>query len=388
MLAGVKSHEGDVVPVGQIIAWIVAPGEQPPAESAAAAPMRRGPCTGAGRSRHGRGGRAAAPRNAPDASAQISPKARRIAKEQGVDLSTVRGTGPGGTITSEDVQAAAKAPAPAPAAAPPEPSTPATERHRAPDGRADHRKAGPRSRTSSWSATWMPARSPPRANSSERAKITHTDLLIALVARVLAKHPKMNASWTGGGIRLNPSVNISMAIAVKDGVVGAVIPNANTTALADIAAQRRDWPSAPAPARLRPADITGGTFTISNLGMYGVDAFSAIITPPQAAILAVGRIADRVVPVDGKPGIRPMMTHDAVERSSRGGWRASRRVPERCSRGHSRTPEVAGVAQASWPVSGLSASQSPNLKISLSLTAPSPYAHRSAVRTTALRVHR
>jgi pyruvate dehydrogenase E2 component (dihydrolipoamide acetyltransferase) len=139
-------------------------------------------------------------------------------------------------------------------------------------------------------------------------KITHTDLLIALVARVLQKHPKMNASWANGGIHLNASVNVSMAVAIQDGVVGAVIHNANTAALPDIATQRRDLADRARAGKLRPGDVTGGTFTISNLGMYGVDAFNAIITPPQAAILAVGRIAHRVVPVDGKPAIRPMVT--------------------------------------------------------------------------------
>src|SRR5207247_1464744 len=131
------------------------------------------------------------------------------------------------------------------------------------------------------------------------AKFSVTDLLIAVVARVLAKHPKMNASWSGEAIRYNPGVNISLAIAVTDGVVGAVIPNANTADLAAIASQRSDLANRARAGRLRPQDITGGTFTISNLGMYGVDSFSAIITPPQAAVLAVGRIADRVVAVNG-----------------------------------------------------------------------------------------
>jgi pyruvate dehydrogenase E2 component (dihydrolipoamide acetyltransferase) len=144
-----------------------------------------------------------------------------------------------------------------------------------------------------------------------RAKLgssyTVTDFLIALTARALTKHPKMNASWSGG-IHLNPAINISLAVAVKDGVVGAVIHNADQAALADIAAQRKDLAERARSGHLRPQDISGGTFTISNLGMFGVDAFSAIITPPQAAILAVGRIADRVVPVDGKPAIRPLLT--------------------------------------------------------------------------------
>ena len=99
-----------------------------------------------------------------------------------------------------------------------------------------------------------------------------------------------------------------MAIAVKDGVVGAVIHKANVLHLSEISALRKELTERARAGRLKPADITGGTFTLSNLGMYKVDAFSAIIMPPQAAILAVGSISDRVVPVDGKPGVRPMMT--------------------------------------------------------------------------------
>jgi pyruvate dehydrogenase E2 component (dihydrolipoamide acetyltransferase) len=118
----------------------------------------------------------------------------------------------------------------------------------------------------------------------------------------------MNANWNGQSIQLNPSVNISVAVAVTDGVVGAVIHNAGSTPIQEIAALRKQLAERARSGHLRPQDITGGTFTISNLGMYGIDAFNAIITPPQAAVLAVGRIADRVVPVDGKPGIRPMLT--------------------------------------------------------------------------------
>ena len=118
----------------------------------------------------------------------------------------------------------------------------------------------------------------------------------------------MNASWTGSAIRLNPSVNISMAVAVPEGVVGAVIPNTSKATLAEIASQRKDLAERAKSGRLRPTDIAGGTFTISNLGMFGIDAFSAIITPPQAAVLAVGRVRDRVVAMNGQPGVRPMMT--------------------------------------------------------------------------------
>jgi pyruvate dehydrogenase E2 component (dihydrolipoamide acetyltransferase) len=139
-------------------------------------------------------------------------------------------------------------------------------------------------------------------------KLTHTDLLVALVARVLLKHSRMNASWTREGVRTNAEINIGLAMAVDDGVAAPVIHNAHKAALGEIAVQRRDLAERARGGKLRPADIAGGTFTISNLGMFGVDAFTAIIIPPQAAILAVGAIADRVVPVDGRPGVRPMMT--------------------------------------------------------------------------------
>ncbi|MGA9308734.1 MAG: 2-oxo acid dehydrogenase subunit E2, partial [Candidatus Sulfotelmatobacter sp.] len=144
----------------------------------------------------------------------------------------------------------------------------------------------------------------PEIERTHHVRITHTDLLIALTARVLQKHPRLNSSWTAEGIRLHDHVNMGVAIAVNDGVVAAVIPNADTACLAEIAAHRRDVAERARTGKLRPADITNATFTISNLGMHHVDQFSAIITPPQAAILAVGSIADRVVAVEGKPAVR------------------------------------------------------------------------------------
>jgi pyruvate dehydrogenase E2 component (dihydrolipoamide acetyltransferase) len=146
------------------------------------------------------------------------------------------------------------------------------------------------------------------AEKTHGAAPTITDLLIALIARTLVKHPRMNASWTGEGIRSNADVNVSVAMAVKDGVVGAVIHKADALKVAEISAQRLELTERARAGRLRPADIAGGTFTLSNLGMYKVDAFSAIITPPQAAVLAVGTISERVVPLEGQPGVRPMMT--------------------------------------------------------------------------------
>jgi pyruvate dehydrogenase E2 component (dihydrolipoamide acetyltransferase) len=299
VLAGVTAGPGDVVQVGKTIAWIVAPGEKPPVEAASTAPAAR-TMTGTG------GTHTAAPIAAPVArqenvEVKVSPKARRMAKELGVDLSKVVGTGPGGIISGEDVEAAAKA-TPAPVAAGPVALS------------AIGRLMAERT-TQSWTTAphfflvrEIDASALIAAREKHGKAVTHTDLLVALVARTLVKHPKMNASWTGSAIQLNPSVNISIAIAVKDGVVGAVVPNADTATLAAISAKRQDLAERARAGRLHPPDVTGGTFTISNLGMFGVDAFSAIITPPQAAVLAVGRIADRVVAVNGLIGIRPILT--------------------------------------------------------------------------------
>jgi pyruvate dehydrogenase E2 component (dihydrolipoamide acetyltransferase) len=316
VLGGVKSQAGDVVPVGTTIAWILKPGEAVPAETAAAATgrtMTEQPRPAAPAASPSAAAATSAPPSAGSAdSVQISPKARRLAKEKGIDITRVRGTGPDGVITTDDILAAEAAPPPAPAAA----AAPAS------DLPAIARLMAERT-TQSW--TQVPhfflvrdldagalneAREKlgPAIESSKGVKLTHTDLLIALVARVLTKHPKMNASWTGKGIQMNPDANISVAMAVKDGVVGAVIPKSDTASLADIATQRKELTDRARDNKLRPADLSGGTFTITNLGMYNIDAFSAIIVTPQAAILAVGRISDRVVAVNGQPAVRPMLT--------------------------------------------------------------------------------
>jgi pyruvate dehydrogenase E2 component (dihydrolipoamide acetyltransferase) len=305
VLAGITANVGAVIPVGQTIAWLVAPGEQPPAKSAAVVPAARA-SSGSGRLVS-----AGAPASEKQIQTgpQISPKARRLANELGVDISKIRGTGPEGTISTEDVQSFTNAKnAPAPSGVEPLSQVARLMAERT---------------TQSWTSVphFFLARDVgagalaeaqkqlnPEIEKTHGVRLTITDLLVALIARVLVKHPAMNSSWTGEGIRTNPEINVSVAVAVKDGVVGAVIPKANRLKLGEISLRRRDLTERARAGRLRPADIAGGTFTLSNLGMYKVDAFSAIITPPQAAILAVGTIAERVVPVDGEAAIRPMMT--------------------------------------------------------------------------------
>jgi pyruvate dehydrogenase E2 component (dihydrolipoamide acetyltransferase) len=313
ILAGIKAAIGADIPVGQTIAWIVAAGEAPPVETASTAPAARAGSHAKTEPSHTVAASASGSAPVATTNAKISPKARRLAKELGVDLATVRGSGSGGEILASDVQAAGSALA-------------------ASDGK---KKSGSlevlsslgrimaERTTQSW--TTVPhffvsreieatalneyrERIVTEIERSYQVRITHTDLLVALAARVLLKHPRLNASWSAEGIRLHDHVNMGIAIAVNEGVVAAVIPNAHSASLAEISLQRRDVSERARAGKLRPADIADATFTISNLGMYQVDQFSAIITPPQAAILAVGGIANRVVAVQGQPAVRPMMT--------------------------------------------------------------------------------
>jgi pyruvate dehydrogenase E2 component (dihydrolipoamide acetyltransferase) len=146
-----------------------------------------------------------------------------------------------------------------------------------------------------------------RASKQTGARITYTDLLVRIAAAALSLHPRVNASWRDGAIVQNSDVNIGLAVAIDDGLVVPVIHRADTLSLVEITARREDVVSRGQAGKLRPGDIQGGGFTISNLGMYGVDAFNAIVNPPQAAILAVGRIADRVVAVNGQAVVQPTM---------------------------------------------------------------------------------
>jgi pyruvate dehydrogenase E2 component (dihydrolipoamide acetyltransferase) len=259
-----------------------------------------------------------------------SPNARRLAAERGIDIARLSGTGPDGAVLTADVLAAA---------ATTEPSHPAVTGTVAaaheeaaaalPATGAGHRPA-PVSTTwrlmaervmQSWTSVphfylfrtvdagrlvaWH--ESVRRHGRHQDVKITYTDLLVRLVAAALRAHPRLNAAFVDGAISLNDAVNVGLAVAVEDGLVVPVVQRADELGLREIAARRQDLVARAQAGRLRPEDVRGGTFTISNLGMYGVDSASAIINPPQAAILAVGRIAERVVPVDGQPAVRSMM---------------------------------------------------------------------------------
>ncbi len=307
ILAGISAQTGADIPVGQTIAWIVVPGEKPPATEAAA------PAARAKTESNAVLASAKVSEPAVASSARISPKARRLAKELGVDLATMRGSGPDGEILAADIQAAASAPR----------NVTTAERPTSLESPSTLARLMAERTTQSWTSVphFFVMRNADAGELNEyRAKqiaeiervhsvrITHTDLLVALVARVLLKHPCLNSSWTADGIRHHDYVNIGVAIAVNDGVVAAVIHNAHRATLPEIAQQRSEIAERARAGKLRPADLADATFTISNLGMYKVDQFTAIITPPQAAILAVGSIGDRVIAAKGKATVRPMMT--------------------------------------------------------------------------------
>jgi pyruvate dehydrogenase E2 component (dihydrolipoamide acetyltransferase) len=342
ILSSVTAQEGDVIPVGQTIALIAAAGEV--ATAATLSPVGRG---------QGEGARAEGIKASPlarkiaeehgvdlarikTASGKIekadvlafvesqkvtapgngaavrlvaaSPKARRLAVERGVELGAVRGSGPGGAVLTVDVPVA-------PVATPPV-TLPSPQRG---EGVSTVWRIMAERMTASWTTAphfylvrevnvarlvaWLGT-----ARKQTGARITYTDLLVKLVAATLAQHPRVNVSWKDGALERHTEINIGLAVALEDGLVVPVIARADTLGLKDIAARREDVVARAQAGKLRPADIQGGVFTISNLGMYGVDAFSAIVNPPQAAILAVGRIADRVVPVNGQPAVQPTMT--------------------------------------------------------------------------------
>ncbi len=314
-LAGVTAEEGAVIPVGQTIAWIVRAGEVPPTETSKSESARKTTREAARASATATATPSAA-RGAAESGVRISPKARRLAREHGIDLSSVRGSGPDGAILFEDVQALVEGRAGSPSA------RTAVAPARSEQLSSVARLMAERT-TQSWTTVphfFLVKEVDAGALNEAREKLTaqlektggvrlsHTDLIVAIIARVLVKHPRLNSSWIGDGIEHHDEINVAIAIAVEEGVVAAVIPNPHKAKLSDIATQRRALAERAREGKLRPADISGATFTISNLGMYDVDAFSAIITPPQSAILALGRIADRVVPVEGQPGIRPMLT--------------------------------------------------------------------------------
>jgi pyruvate dehydrogenase E2 component (dihydrolipoamide acetyltransferase) len=251
-----------------------------------------------------------------DANGRIkaSPLARRIARERGIDLSAVAGTGPEGRVVAEDVERTAAAGGPA------QLTTPIGETEGVEVQQlSSMRKTIARRLTEAWQAPVfqlgltvdmsraLELRERLVELHADGVKPTISDLLTKVCAAALMRHRAVNALYKGDAVELHPTANIGIAVAVPNGLVVPVIPGCERKSIAEIAAARAAIVERARGGKLQQADLDGGTFTISNLGMYGIERFIAVLNPPQAAILAVGSIEDRVVPIDGQPAVRPRL---------------------------------------------------------------------------------
>ena len=326
VLLKIAVQEGEV-PVGQTVAVIGEQGEEvaleadaPAAEEEAETEGSRAPARDEERER----GAQASAQNGPPPSApsvdgggariKASPLARRIARERGVDLAQLRGTGPEGRIVAEDVERAEAAPAATTAAA----AAPAGEPEVVP--LTSIRKTIARRLTEAWTVPVfqltvdvdmgraVALREQLVERAGDGAKPTLSDLLTKICASALMRHRAVNAHFGEEGIVRFPTANVGIAVAAPQGLVVPVLQRAESLSVQEIANARAEVVNRARENALQRGDLDGGTFTISNLGMFGVQQFVAVLNPPQAAILAVGSVEDRPVARDDEVVVRPTMT--------------------------------------------------------------------------------
>ena len=319
VLLKIAVSEGEV-PVGETVAFIGEAGEDVP--QVAETPQEEGTRAPVRDEERDRGAKAsveerpAEPAATTNGRVKASPLARRIARERGIELAGIRGTGPDGRIVAEDVERAeAGGPARAPVA--PTVPVPSGEVERVP--LSNVRKTIARRLTEAWQIPVFQLQTSAdmtRVNAlvarlRERdpdVRVTVTDVLTKICAQALMRHREVNAEFTEDAILLHPSANIGLAVAAPQGLVVPVVRSAERLSLTEIADLRADLVGRAREAKLRAEDLQGGTFTISNLGMYAVERFTAVLDPPQAAIVAVGATEERVIPLDGETAVRPMVT--------------------------------------------------------------------------------
>lgn len=322
VLGRIVAEAGIAVPVGQLIAIITEPGEAvpeaaAPAPSAAPAPVAAPPAP--------EPTPAPAPSSAPsaDGGVRASPIARRLARERGIDLALVTGSGPNGRITERDVenyQPAAAAPEPVPAAAPAPAFAPM-------DAPADSRIELSRMRqtiarvTSDSKSTAphfyvtaeidmgkaMSMRRDVNDASDPENRVSVNDLMVKACALALAKHPKFNSFFRGDYLEVRGAMNIGIAIALESGLILPGVSNCESKSLLQIAAGTKDLIARANGGTLRNEEYSSTTFSISNMGMFDVESFTAIIYPPHAAILAVGSVKQQPVVRDGELAVGQMM---------------------------------------------------------------------------------
>jgi len=280
-----------------------APGEEPDREAPAPAPS---------------GGRVKA-----------SPLARRLAEEAELDLSGIRGSGPGGRIVKKDVEAA-RGERGAPAAAPGEAEAPAPAAGTPPAPSEEDVQDVPLSQMRKTIAKRLVESLDPvphfflrvdvdmtrtlearervnRLLEAEGEKVSINDFLLRATAQALARHPEVNAQWNGDTIRRHLRVHLGVAVAVEDGLITPVVRDAHRKGLAQIGREVRELAARGREKKLQPEEYTGSTFSVSNLGMYGIHEFTGVINPPEAGILAVGAVEDTPAVEDGQVVVKPLM---------------------------------------------------------------------------------
>ncbi|MFQ5689093.1 MAG: pyruvate dehydrogenase complex dihydrolipoamide acetyltransferase [Gemmatimonadota bacterium] len=352
VLRKILVQAGETVPVGALIGVIAAPDEDieellEEARASAGSAARSGsaasgeasapppevsgtaPAGVAGRAGAGSGDVSAAPpsparsEESPDAAGgrvKASPVARKMARERGLDLTAISGSGPGGRIVKSDVAAAgSRAASPTGAGpSPPAPPSPAGLRDEVLEA-SQMRKAiarrlvqslGPVPHFFLTTEIDMERALEMRADVNRRRpeeKIGVNDLLLKATAEALARHPEVNASWVGEAIRRHGSVDLGIAVAVEEGLITPVLRSAERKSLRQISREARELIARARDRKLRPEEYQGATFSVSNLGMFEIDEFTAVINPPEAGILAVGRTTEKPVVVEGEVTVRRRM---------------------------------------------------------------------------------
>lgn len=326
VLLKIAVQEGEV-PVGGTIGVIGEEGEEVTVEEPEAKPKAKAPAPAEKKQEpEPEPEQPAAPSR--DGRVKASPLARRIARERGIDLAQIRGTGPEGRIVAEDVERA-------------ETAVPSLQQTVTSAGEVERRELTnirrtiARRLTEAWqipvfhlqaSADMTRVQDLVERLREREVKATVTDVLVKACATALMRHREVNAEWTDDAILLHPSANVGLAVAAPQGLVVPVIRSAERLSLAEIAEARGDLVGRARDNKLRQDDLEGGTFTISNLGMFDVERFTAVLNPPQAAIVATGAITDQVVPLDGELAVRPIMTlvgtfdHRAVDGAPAAGF--------------------------------------------------------------------
>lgn len=326
ILRRIVAGAGDLMPVGSLLA-VLAPAEVGEAEierfvagfQGATVSFEPEPATAAAPPAAAVSGEAAAPAASGQSAAvedepRISPIAKRLAESLGIDITLIRGTGRDGRITREDVAAHAahatsgRAAAAQPPANPPVRTRLSATRTTIARRLLESKQTIPHYRLSLDVICDALLRQAGEAGRGSGRRITVNDLLVRACALALVRHPGINAWLEGDEILQFPHADIAIAVAAPSGLITPVVRSADTKSLHEIAAATADLTERARAGTLSREDIAGGTFTLSNLGMYGLTRFDAIVNPPQVAILAAGAAQDRVIARNGAPAVAKVMT--------------------------------------------------------------------------------